>query len=219
LLISILLITYVPIYVPLYLALGSVANALVLVAVIVVGWIFGMRAGILAGGLSYPLNVLLRPPWPRVGPWEIVAPDGVFGHVMVVISGAVVGRLHDLGERVKEQALELEHQVFHDPLTDLPNRALFMNRLEHALERTARGQESLAVLFLDLDRFKRINDSLGQRDGRHKLLIAVSERLRACVRQGETQSHTWVGTSSLSCSRPLWTRIRLPESRSGSRKH
>ena len=121
LILSILIITYVPIYVPLYLALGGVANALVPVPVIVVGWIFGMRGGLLAGVLSYPLDVLFAAILAEGGAWEMLSPDGVFGHTIVVIGGAVVGRLHDLGERVKEQAFELEGTSSSDGAT-MPER-------------------------------------------------------------------------------------------------
>jgi Amt family ammonium transporter len=77
---------------------------------------------------------------------------------------AIVGRLVDVTKRTQiEQALQ--HQAFHDPLTDLPNRALFMDRLEHALARSNRQKQQSAVLFLDLDRFKIVNDSLGHEVG------------------------------------------------------
>src|SRR5215203_5614852 len=87
----------------------------------------------------------------------------------------------------KRKALEkqLRHQALHDPLTGLPNRALFMDRLEHALTRANRRGSKIAVLFMDLDNFKITNDSLGHEKG-DQLLVAVAERLKACLRPEDT---------------------------------
>ncbi len=77
------------------------------------------------------------------------------------------------------------HQALHDPLTDLPNRALFIDRLELGLSRVQRSKSKLAVLFLDVDRFKIINDSLGHAAG-DQLLREIAARLVASVRPGDT---------------------------------
>ena len=90
----------------------------------------------------------------------------------------------DISER-KAFEEQLAHQAFHDALTGLPNRALFTERLQHALARTRRRQTPLGVIFLDLDNFKVVNDSLGH-DAGDRLLVAVAERLAACVRPGDT---------------------------------
>ncbi|HEX6291050.1 MAG TPA: bifunctional diguanylate cyclase/phosphodiesterase [Herpetosiphonaceae bacterium] len=79
----------------------------------------------------------------------------------------------------------LSHQAFHDSLTNLPNRALFKDRLQRALAHTQRHQQSLAVLFLDLDEFKYINDRFGHKTG-DALLIMMSERLQASLRAEDT---------------------------------
>ncbi|HEX8550298.1 MAG TPA: EAL domain-containing protein [Abditibacteriaceae bacterium] len=97
---------------------------------------------------------------------------------------AVVGAFIDITER-RAVENELKHQAFHDSLTNLPNRALFMDRVEHALARAARQGGINAVLFLDLDRFKIVNDSLGHDTG-DALLQQVAERLLRCLRPGDT---------------------------------
>ncbi len=97
--------------------------------------------------------------------------------------GAVVV-LRDISQQ-KLFDTQLQRQAFHDPLTKLPNRALFMDRLEHAWTRATRNQSEIAVLFMDLDRFKVVNDTLGHEIG-DKLLIAVGERVQGCLRRDDT---------------------------------
>jgi diguanylate cyclase (GGDEF)-like protein/PAS domain S-box-containing protein len=84
-------------------------------------------------------------------------------------------------------ALKMAHMAQHDSLTDLPNRVLLNDRLTQALAQARRHQKMLALLFLDLDRFKSINDSLGHAIGDH-LLQSVAGRLLACVRSSDTVS-------------------------------
>ncbi len=95
-----------------------------------------------------------------------------------------VGQTEDITER-KAIADRLAHAAIHDPLTGLPNRVLFMDRLQHALTRAERRGTRVGVVFLDLDRFKLVNDSLGHTAG-DRLLVAVADRLRGALRPSDT---------------------------------
>jgi diguanylate cyclase (GGDEF)-like protein/PAS domain S-box-containing protein len=124
--------------------------------------------------------------------WRVLHYDGSWRHVEVVANnllgdptvGGIVLTLRDITER-KRLEDELKHQAFHDALSGLANRALFRDRLEHASVRANRSQTSLAVLFLDLDDFKLVNDSLGHAAG-DDLLVAVAARLTGALRTGDT---------------------------------
>ncbi|MGH3744390.1 MAG: diguanylate cyclase domain-containing protein, partial [Mycobacteriales bacterium] len=118
--------------------------------------------------------------------------DGSWRHVESVASSlldepevrGIVVNTRDVTDRVLLED-KLTHSAFHDPLTSLANRALFSDRLSHALTRNDRRQAPLAVLFFDLDDFKAVNDELGHAAG-DELLVAVAARLRECVRTGDT---------------------------------
>jgi diguanylate cyclase (GGDEF)-like protein/PAS domain S-box-containing protein len=87
--------------------------------------------------------------------------------------------------KLKESQEKLDHLAHHDPLTGLPNRLLFHDRLQHAMVRAARTGEQLAVIFIDLDRFKNVNDTLGHHVG-DELLKQVAQTLSGCLRDGDT---------------------------------
>jgi len=97
--------------------------------------------------------------------------------------GGIVGNYRDVTER-KVLEEQLAHQASHDALTGLANRALFRDRLQHALARGVRHGEPTSILFLDLDDFKTVNDSLGHSAG-DEMLVAVAERLSRCLRQSD----------------------------------
>lgn len=94
------------------------------------------------------------------------------------------GVVRDISER-KALEKQLQHQLYHDELTDLPNRSLFQERLRLALCQVRRYNHSLAVMFLDIDGFKEINDSFGHAFG-DMLLQRFSVRLKSCLREGDT---------------------------------
>lgn len=96
-------------------------------------------------------------------------------------------QLEDELHTTKEQAEAARHAAFHDPLTSLPNRALFNDRLEHGLAQARRHGWMLAVMFIDLDGFKRINDTHGHAAG-DQLLQAIATRLKQSIRTDDTVS-------------------------------
>jgi diguanylate cyclase (GGDEF)-like protein/PAS domain S-box-containing protein len=103
------------------------------------------------------------------------------------IDGFTVGRVWSFRDITDHRDLQnkLIHQAFHDPLTGLSNQALFRDRVAHASARLERVDRELAVLFIDLDDFKRVNDSMGHSAG-DELLITVSERIAESIRAGDT---------------------------------
>jgi diguanylate cyclase (GGDEF)-like protein/PAS domain S-box-containing protein len=118
--------------------------------------------------------------------------DGAWRHVEVVCRnlaavaeiGGIVLNVRDVTERKALEA-ELAYRAYHDALTGLPNRALLIDRLGHALARSTRSRLNTGVLFIDLDDFKLVNDSLGHKQG-DQLLVSVAQRLSASIRPGDS---------------------------------
>jgi diguanylate cyclase (GGDEF)-like protein/PAS domain S-box-containing protein len=104
--------------------------------------------------------------------------------ISAIEGGGLVCVVRDITERTYAEE-QIKHLAYHDALTGLPNRLLFKDRLTVAISHAQRERAKLAVLFLDLDRFKVINDSLGHNIG-DQLLQAVSGRVQSCVRESDT---------------------------------
>ncbi len=112
---------------------------------------------------------------------------GIYDHSSLERFGRFIGTYgvaKDITDRKKAEET-ISYQAYHDLLTGLPNRALFQDRLGLAIAQARRNGQMLAVMFLDLDRFKVVNDTLGHVAG-DELLQGVSTRLRGCLREGDT---------------------------------
>jgi diguanylate cyclase (GGDEF)-like protein/PAS domain S-box-containing protein len=123
------------------------------------------------------------------GSWRVLESTGsaIYGNDEEAEKLVIVNR--DVTERKRAQEM-LAHNAFHDVLTNLPNRALFLDRLQHAIMRARRHSDyRFAVLFIDLDEFKVLNDSLGHSAG-DELLVQVSQRLAAGLRETDTVSRS-----------------------------
>ena len=115
-------------------------------------------------GTVFPVEI-------RIGPIQI----GGQRHLLALV--------RDVTER-KQLQDHVQHLAYHDVLTGLPNRAMFNRHLSHAIAQAQRHEKKLAVLFIDLDRFKIINDTLGH-DAGDLLLQEVARRIRACLREND----------------------------------
>jgi diguanylate cyclase (GGDEF)-like protein/PAS domain S-box-containing protein len=125
--------------------------------------------------------------------WTYIRKDGTSLPVQLSVTalkdrhGATIGAIgvcYDVTER-KEADKYFQHLAHHDPLTNLPTRTLLRDRLEISVERAKRYNDYVAVMIVDLDHFKRVNDSLGHQAG-DTLLCEVAARLRNCVRKSDT---------------------------------
>lgn len=142
--------------------------------------------------LQYLHDVMKQPHGEQRVEWQLQSRDGKWHTSEAYLTnlveepsvGGILISLRDITERIDFQE-QLEYQAYHDPLTKLPNRACFMDRLQQGIVRCKRQKTELAVAFIDLDNFKVINDSMGHEAG-DILLKAIAERLQGAVRQGDT---------------------------------
>ncbi|HLH96012.1 MAG TPA: diguanylate cyclase [Xanthobacteraceae bacterium] len=121
-----------------------------------------------------------------VAAYERARPNGTTLeiHTMALPDGGAVRTISDVSERKRKES-QIAHMARHDALTNLANRTLFNERIERALSRMRHVNEGFALFYLDLDRFKAVNDAHGHLAG-DALLRCVAERLNACIREGDT---------------------------------
>jgi len=201
------MLLYVLVFVVTYPYLGLFSGFFNAIPAAVFGWLFGVKGGFGYLGLALPVNI---------GLFGIVnsANNDILTHVLGVgaftLATVWIGWVRDLrvlNDRIRIQAVELQterqllheeiarrmsveekltHEALHDPLTELPNRRLFFDRLEHARAWCKRNPSSpSAVLYVDLDDFKEVNDNLGHQAG-DDLLKQVAIRLVSLVRDIDT---------------------------------
>ncbi len=121
--------------------------------------------------------------------WVSATPEGQAPHLVMIVE--------DITDRKALEA-QLVHRSLHDPLTGLPNRVLFQDRLWHALNRGKRERTPTCVLIVDLDNFKSINDELGHPTG-DRVLVAFADRLRSVLRASDTAARLGGDEFSIVC--------------------
>ncbi|EJL30800.1 diguanylate cyclase (GGDEF) domain-containing protein [Caulobacter sp. AP07] len=127
-----------------------------------------------------------RPALPGRSVLQVILPFSIFAFVIVAAAlGLLVRNLKRSGRRLQASEAHAQHLAYHDVLTGLPNRALFADRLDQALARVRRGDEMVALLYLDLDRFKAVNDRLGHAAG-DALIREFASRVGLLLRAGDT---------------------------------
>jgi diguanylate cyclase (GGDEF)-like protein len=197
------ILLYALIYLGIYPYLGLWAAAFNIIPAATFGLLIGVRGGFFYSLIAVPVNILLFN--------SVESPNneltthflGISAFTLVSVAIGWMRDLRGLNDQIRKQTVELErerkllqeeiarrtlaeeklaHEALHDPLTDLPNRRLFFNRLEHAYTWSKRNPDTLcAVLYLDLNKFKTINDSMGHEVG-DQLLKQVASRLKSTVR-------------------------------------
>ncbi|MDR3578246.1 MAG: GGDEF domain-containing protein [Anaerolineaceae bacterium] len=198
-------VLYALIFVKTYPQVGMAAAMGNVIPAMLLGWFFGTLGGLYFSLIALPVNFLLFHLVGDVAFNQII--PNLISCAAVTLVSVIVGWIRDLNERVRKQADALQaerfrlkeeiirrtraeerlsYEALHDPLTNLPNRRLFYNRLEHALAWNKRFPNSVcAVLYLDLNWFKKINDNYGHNTG-DQLLTRVAERLKSSVRDLDT---------------------------------
>jgi diguanylate cyclase (GGDEF)-like protein len=201
------MLVYVLLFPIIYPALGSYAGGLSWIPAVVFACFMGARGGLLYGLITLPINIYL---YNKAGDTTfnlITHFAATSGFTLLSVGIGWAMDLNALNKRISQQSSELQadrkllqeeielrkhleeklaYEALHDPLTDLPNRRLFITRLEHAHALNKRNADYLcAVLYLDIDKFKNINDIMGHEAG-DQLLKQIADRLKSCVRDTDT---------------------------------
>jgi diguanylate cyclase (GGDEF)-like protein len=151
---------------------------------------------VLISEISKPLNACLQPAQILdMHFFEYFVNTNRFYEIKIIVTDheKVLAIISNISE-FRQAAKTVRHLAYHDPLTGLPNRFLFNDRLQQTIARADREKKMFALLFLDLDNFKHVNDTLGHKAG-DVLLKSVAERLRKAVRQTDSISHITEGYS------------------------
>ena len=183
---------YILFFLPLFRIIALPVIALTIIPVIISGGSFGWWGGLIAGILSLVVNYVLLSLINGASPSLISDPYFWIAHTVFIIVGVSVGYLQSILMALRQEMhirtlaeTKLTYLSTHDPLTDLANQSLFHDRLNHAISRAERNSQGLAVLYMDLDSFKSINDAFGHEFG-DQVLLVVADRLKNSVRASDT---------------------------------
>ncbi len=183
---------YILFFIPLFRMISLAVIALAIVPVIISAGSFGWWGGLIGGLTALVVNYILFSLINGNQPSFLTDPYFWIAHTVFIIVGVAVGYLQNILAALRKEMnlrtvaeTKLTYLSTHDPLTDLANQTLFYDRLTHAISRAERNSESLAILYLDIDNFKSINDDHGHEFG-DQVLLVLADRLKTAVRASDT---------------------------------
>ena len=183
---------YILFFIPLFRMISLAVIALAIVPVIISAGFFGWWGGLIGGLTALVVNYILFSLINGNQPSFLTDPYFWIAHTVFIIVGVAVGYLQNILVALRQEInvrtvaeTKLTYLSTHDPLTDLANQTLFYDRLTHAISRAERNSESLAILYLDIDNFKSINDDHGHEFG-DQVLLVLADRLKNSVRASDT---------------------------------